>query len=170
MDFASGDFRFSFQAAIFVGLALAAWKVGGGPEKVLAGVLVWFSAGDAVNHALFAAGTDYSTINAGHVVIEVVALAVSLAVAVFANRMYTLWFAAFQVLAVLAHLAREIVRDIASLAYLMMYVGPSYFQIILLAGGIWFHHRRERRFGPYRSWRSSSRRLRAPTRGNWPNG
>lgn len=165
-----GDVRYWLQTGLFIILFLSAFRWGGGPEKVLAGVLVWFRVGDAANHALidildlpFAADT-------GHFVIDLIAAVVALAVAAHANRMYPLWFAAFQLLAVFAHLARELAPGVALLAYRLMYVGPSYFQIMLLAGGIWLHRRRVLRHGPYRSWRSSSPRSPAPARSSWPNG
>jgi len=170
VDINLAETRFWLQAVIFGLLALAAWRWGRGPERTLAGVLVWFSVGDALNHRLFEVNTNYLTVDTGHLVIDIVALAVSLGVALFANRMYPLWFAAFQVLAVLAHLARDLTRDAAGIAYLVMYIGPSYFQIVILALGLWLHHRRERRYGPYRSWRSFSRPSPALTRSRWPRG
>ncbi|ANY19739.1 hypothetical protein A6F68_01222 [Tsuneonella dongtanensis] len=170
MDLTSADTRYWLQAAIFGLLALSAWRWGRGPERLLAGVLVWFSAGDAINHALFEVDDRYMTVDTGHLVIDLVALAVSLAVALRANRIYPLWFASFQLLAVMAHLARDVAQEAAPLAYLVMYIGPSYCQIIVLAVGIWCHRRRELRYGPYRSWRTSSPRSRATAPPNWPTG
>jgi len=164
------DTRFWLQFATFVLLALAAWRWGRGPERILAGILVGLSLADAANHALFEVGRSYMTVDTGHVIIDVAALVVSLAVSVNANRIYPLWFAAFQLLAVLAHLTREMAHDTTGLAYLIMYIGPSYCQIITLALGIWLHRRRVRRHGPYRSWRTSwplSRETAPPT---WPKG
>lgn len=164
----SGELRVWFQTVAFILIALAAWRFGGGPERILAGILLWFRGADWVNHALFHAAP--TSLGFGHVLIDVLALAVALAVALQANRVYPLWFAAFQLLAVVAHLARWLAPDVAPLAYAMMYTGPSYCQMLLLTGGIWLHHRRVRRFGPYRAWRSysplSPERLREPS----PNG
>lgn len=170
MDFASPDFRFWLQAGLFALLVLAAWRWGAGPERALAGVLAWFGIGDALNHAIFGSWTDFATVDTGHLVIELVALGVALSVALLANRMYPLWFSAFQLIALFAHLARDLAQGIAPLAYLIMYIGPSYCQIILLSGGIWLHRRRVRRHGPYRSWRSFSHRSPAMRRPNWPSG
>ena len=169
MNLADGDIRFWLQIAAIAGLVLAAWRWGAGPERALAGILVWFQAADAVNHALAPAARDFA-INTGHVVIDGVATVAALGVALYANRIYALWFAAFQLLAMSAHLARELAAEIAPLAYGILYTGPSYFQILLLAGGIWCHRRRVRRFGPYRSWRSFSRRSPVTMPRSWPNG
>lgn len=94
--------------------------------------------------------------NTGSAAIDAIALIVSVAIALSANRVYPLGFAAFQVLATTAHLAKDMAHGTAALAYVVLYVGPSYFQIIILAIGIWMHHRRVRRYGTYRDWRISS--------------
>jgi hypothetical protein len=150
----SGEFRYWLQMAMFAALALAAWRWGGGPERALAAVLVGMAAVDAgINHQLF---SDPLHLEFGHFAIDLAAALIAIAVALFANRMYPLWFAALQILSVMAHLAQGLAHGIAKLAYVVMYTGPSYFQIFLLAGGIWAHRRRVLRFGSYRSWRSFS--------------
>jgi hypothetical protein len=169
VSLANGDIRYWGQIAAIACLVLAAWRWGAGPERILAGILVWFQAGDAVNHALSSA-TGAFTIYTGHFVIDAAAAVVAVAVAVQANRIYTLWFAAFQLLALFAQIARDVAAGVAQLAYQVLYIGPSYFQILLLAGGIWLHHRRVRRFGQYRAWRSSSHPSPGPTPSRWPNG
>lgn len=78
-------------------------------------------------------------------------------IALRANRMYTLWMAGFQIIAVVAHLAMFATNAISPITYAIMVIAPSYFQIIILAFGIWLHHRRVERHGSYRSWRTSSR-------------
>lgn len=170
MSLASADLRFWLQTAAYIALALAAWRWGGGPERALAGIFVWFGAADLANHAMFGAWSDLYTINTGHVVIDLAALVVAVGVAALANRFYPLWFAACQLVAVIAHLAREMAEGINPLAYVVMYVGPSYCQIIILALGIWWHRRRVLREGTYRAWRNSSHRSRATARMNSPNG
>lgn len=156
MSLGSPEVRLWIQVLAIALLALAAWRVGGGPERALSGVLVALMAGDQAYHTALEGLPWVPAAPAAHLVLDLMALAAALAVALFANRIYPLWFAAFQLLALLAHLAREIASGVASLAYTIMYVGPSYFQIILLAGGLSLHRRRVRRHGPYRSWRNSS--------------
>ena len=95
-------------------------------------------------------------IDPGFFVIEIIVAAAMIAVALRANRIYTLWMAGFQIIAVFAHLARGLSDAVSPLAYLILTIGPSYFQIVILGFGIWFHHRRVKRHGSYRSWRTSS--------------
>jgi hypothetical protein len=50
----------------------------------------------------------------------------------------------------------DAVADSASpLAIAILVIGPSYFQLLLLLTGFIRHVRRERRFGPYRAWRTA---------------
>jgi hypothetical protein len=98
--------------------------------------------------------------------IEIVVAAGMIAVALRANRIYPLWMAGFQIIAVFAHFARGLSDAVSPLAYIVLTVGPSYFQIIILGFGIWFHHRRVKRHGSYRSWRTSSPHSPEPPRRN----
>ena len=100
----------------------------------------------------------------GIFLIELSVVIIMVPIALKANRMYTLWMAAFQILALFAHIARAVSDAISPLAYAIMYIGPSYFQIIILGFGIWLHYRREKRHGKYRSWLSSSN----PSQGRTP--
>ncbi|MGN6496625.1 MAG: hypothetical protein ACTHK5_04695 [Tsuneonella sp.] len=154
----------------FFALAFAAWRWGGGPERATAAILVWFRLADWSYHGLFQQALDLTNIDLAHALIDFVAGIAAFAIALFANRIYTLWFAAAQLLAVLAHIARMLAVGIHPIAYAVMIMAPSYLQILLLAGGIWAHHRRVKRFGPYRSWRLSSNPLPARARAGWRSG
>lgn len=163
------EVRLWLQIAAIVALVIAAWRYGSDPERILAGTLAGMMVGDSGYHALLEGRGFMPSPEIIHLGIDLTALAIATAVALVANRFYPLWFAAFQLIALMAHFANEMAPGVARLAYGIMYIGPSYFQIILLAGGIWFHRRRVRRYGPYRSWRTSSLRSRATRPGNWPN-
>jgi len=152
MPFLDGDVRVLAQLAAFASLVLAALVWGGGPERALAAVLAWLWGADFALHPLV---RDPAAIETGHFVIDLVAAVGAILVALSANRTYPLWFAAFQLIALLAHLAHQTAPGVATLAYRLLSTGPSYCQIILLAFGIWAHHRRVRWFGRYRSWRNS---------------
>ena len=160
------SYRVLGQTAVFFALALAAWR----PERALAAVLVWFRVADWAYHGLFERALDLQDIDLAHASIDFVACLAAFAVAIFANRIYPLWFAALQLLVVFAHLAREMAVAILPKVYAIMFMAPSYLQMLLLAGGIWAHWRRVRRHGPYRSWRLYSNRSPARIRRGWPNG
>lgn len=166
MPFLDGHLRLMLQLAALAAVVLSAWVWGGGPERALAGVLAWLASADLALHAV-APGARF--IATGHFVIDLVAALGAIAIALIANRMYPLWFAAFQLIAVLAHVARDLAPGVATLAYRLLSTGPSYFQIFLLAGGIWRHRRRLREYGPYRSWRNFSSPLPATPGGGWRN-
>lgn len=163
-------YRVDVQTLAFVLLVLAAWRWGAGPERALAAVLVWFRIADWIYHGVFEISLQLTDIDLAHALIDLVACFAAFAVALYANRIYPLWFAAVQLLAVFVHLARGLAVDILPVVYAMMFIAPSYLQIAILALGIWLHRRRTRQHGPYRSWRSSLRPSRAlPQRANWPN-
>lgn len=152
------ELRVELQTIAFVLLALAAWRWGGGPERALAAVLIWLKAADWVYHGILQGSLDLHDIDRAHALIDIAACAGAFAVALYANRIYPLWFAAVQLLAVFAHLARAMAVDILPVVYAIMFIAPSYLQICILAAGLLLHRRRVRRFGPYRSWRLSSNR------------
>jgi hypothetical protein len=80
-------------------------------------------------------------------------------VALKANRLYPLCIAAFQIVSLTTHLARDLTGKISGTVYGLLAAGPSYLEILALIVGIALHHRRARTFGSYRSWRASSNRL-----------
>ena len=74
-------------------------------------------------------------------------------VAINANRNYPLWVAGFQLVSVSAHVVKGLVASVSPLAYVILAVGPSYCQLLLIFAGFVRHTMRERRFGQYRDWR-----------------
>lgn len=163
------EYRVPAQTVAILLLAAAALRWGAGPERAAVGVLLWLRLADIAYHALFERALDLHALDLAHFFIDGVACAAIFAIAVFANRMYTLWFAAFQFLAISAHLSREMAVEILPRVYALMFIAPSYFQMLLLAGGIWTHRRRLRRHGPYRSWRLSSSPSPGSRQPGWPS-
>lgn len=141
--------------------SMAAWLIcfaafiwGGGPERGIA--VVWvlvFKGLDIAMSLSWQAAFRGDQISTLYAVSDLLALVCFILIAVNANRMYTLWIASFQMLAVLAHVAREMSDQISAISYAVLAFAPGYFQLGLMAGGVMLHVQRERRNGPYRDWR-----------------
>lgn len=153
-------YRATIQLALFALLLLAAWRVGAGPERACAIILGMMPLADALYHVLFKPLSDLSSVEPGHLTIDLAAALALGWIALHANRTYPLWMAAFQLLALQAHVARLIAAEISPIAYFTMQVAPSYFQIVVLAVGIWRHRQRTLRHGRYRAWRHEDRPVR----------
>lgn len=150
------------EAQFYAGLAIcfAALRWGAIPERCVA--LVWivvFQLSDRLYHFIFDVGLRLHQLDVGHATIDLTAAIILVWLALQANRMYTLWIAAFQLVSLASHLARAVSDSIAPLAYAMLNIGPSYFQLCLLLGGLIYHLRRKRVWGEYRDWRLSTNSL-----------
>lgn len=150
------EHRVAIQHILIGLLCLAAWRWGAGPERAIAGAFAYFVVADALYHAVFGPGVELGHTDIGHLINDLVAGVIMIGTALYANRMYTLWIGALQLIAILAHVTRDLGATISPLTYAVMFIAPSYFQLMLLAGGIIAHHRRTKRYGTYRSWRTSS--------------
>jgi hypothetical protein len=151
-------------------LSAAALRWGAGPEKICAAAIFAMTFGDPVYHLLVAHGPRYGTVDVGHFIMDVAVAAVFTGVALRANRVYPIWLAAFQLVSLLSHFAREVTDFFPKLAYGLMSYGPYYTTLLILALGIAAHARRSRHLGPYRSWRHSSNHSRASELAQQPNG
>lgn len=153
--------RVMFQHAAYALLLILALRFGAGPERTTAAVLALMPVLDALYHAVLSVAPVYATVDLGHLAIDACVAIVVAVIALNANRMYTLWIGAFQLLAMESHLIRVVTAEVSGIAYMTMQVAPSYFQIVLLAVGIWCHHRRQTKHGDYRAWRNSLPRSQA---------
>lgn len=149
-------------------LAIAALRWGDAPERACAATLFVMTYGDAAYHALLLQGPVYGTVDIWHLFIDLGVAAAFIAIAFRANRVYPLWLAAFQLVSVISHFARELTETLPKLAYGLMTYVPYYVVILVMALGLWHHARRQGRYGPYRSWRTSSSPSRAGARRSQP--
>lgn len=137
-------------------LCCAALVWGGGPERIVAATwLVMFELGTALHDWLFGDTRQLETIDWFFASTDFIAGAIWLAVALYANRNYTLWIAALQLLAVIAHFSRALTEVITPIAYAVMVIAPGWLQLLFLAIGLSRHVMRKRRYGQYRDWRVS---------------
>lgn len=150
-------------------LGAAALRWGAPPERICVATLVIVTFGDPLYHLLMHQSPIYRTVDIGHLVMDLGVAAIFVAVALRANRVYPLWLAAFQLVSVLSHFAREVTDSFPKLAYGLMSYGPFYVILLIMAGGIAFHARRAKYLGRYRSWRTSSSPSRAADRRSSPS-
>ena len=136
-------------------LGAASLRWGAAPERICAAVLAFMTLVDPLYHLLVGRSTIYGSVDTGHLLIDLGLAATFLGVALWANRIYPLWLAAFQLVSVISHFAREVTDSFPKLAYGIMSYGPYYIILMILAAGIWRHRTRVRRYGRYRSWRAS---------------
>ena len=140
-------------------ICIAALVWGAGPERAVA--LVWLIFFELVPGGYLLAtndGFDLEGISPLLAFVDLAAVVCWVAIALYANRNYTLWIAAMQVLAMTAHLARGLVEAISPVAYVTMVMVPGWLQLLLLAVGLARHILRKRKYGPYRDWRRSKPR------------
>lgn len=146
-------YRDEFQLLIVVLLGVLAWYRGGGPERSATAIMFAMLVTDRVYHAMTGNSGSLLSTDAWHFSLDVAILVAFVVVGLRANRFYPLLLAGFQLVAVCAHIVRGFAEAISPIAYYVMYVAPSYFQIIVIGIGIWAHRRRFERFGNYRDWR-----------------
>lgn len=154
LELLASDYRSYTQDVLAFTLCLAAIVWGSGPERVVA--VTWLVLFEGANRIYrFVLGEDYrlTDIDLFLASSDILAGVIWIALALYANRNYTLWIAAMQVLAMTAHVARGLVESISPIAYAAMAIAPGWFQLIFLGIGLTRHVQRKRKFGPYRDWR-----------------
>ncbi|MEL6878681.1 MAG: hypothetical protein AAGL68_11380, partial [Pseudomonadota bacterium] len=135
---------------------LAALIWGSGPERAVAATwLIVFEFFGRLYRLGFETGYKLSDVDFFLATSDGLAGVVWIAVALSANRNYTLWIAGLQVLAMTAHLARGMAEAISPIAYGTMVVAPGWFQLLFLGIGLSRHVMRKRKYGSYRDWRIS---------------
>jgi hypothetical protein len=133
-----------------------ALRKGGGPERAMALILIAMSISDLSLHQF--APPRFTSLDAGHLAIDVTAASATLLLALTAHRFWPMIAATLQFLPLLAHLSRAVNVTIQPVAYLTMQVGPSWLLPPLLALATWRHQERVRTIGSDRSWYISWRR------------
>jgi hypothetical protein len=144
--------RFWLTVATFLVLFGLARRYGKEPEQQVAAILL-------ANFLLlllyvgFLGDVQFAQVDRVLAVLDLASLAGFLWVALRANRMWPLVIAALQTVVMIAHLSVFIQLGARTVYWGMMAVS-QYLQLAVLAAGLTTHYLREKRVGPYRSWRS----------------
>lgn len=128
--------------AVLLGTIAYAWCVGGRPEKYIAALLAAMLV-DPVYH--WAAGeSTYISIDLWHFLLDLAVLVAAVWLALGADRIWPLFFAAFQLVTTLGHLFRLVRVEMPEIVYAILIRAPSYLMIATLLVGTALHHRRMR--------------------------
>lgn len=140
--------------SLFIAAGLFAYWRGGPPEKYAAIVImVWVIA--SVGYSQVFGAPDFGSVDPGYAILDGAELIAIMVLALHANRLWPLWAAAAQLICVSGHIAAFIQPDGMRRAYWVMTQIPPFIQIVALALGALAHAGREKRIGPYRSWRGA---------------
>ena len=156
------------QIALLVGALAVACLWAGWPERTVALGALGSHALDRYYHWLIGGQGSYQQVDLGHLTIDLYLLAGFLAIALKADRQWTLWAAGAQVVAMLSHQVRLVSGDVARIASAVMIQAPSWLQIALLYAGLAFVVLRRRRRAQRSALRWPRSQATAPER--WPSG
>jgi len=142
-----------FLALFGLSTGYALWR-GGGPERVTAAVFV---AGvlASVTVGLFRIPGDFATVPIRLLTIDVLGAILFAWIAIRANRLWTIPFAACQLLTALAHFARLADPGIIPKGYMFLTVIWSWPMVLLLAWGTYLYRERKRIGRPLPDWKPS---------------
>jgi len=144
-----------FLALLFLA-TLYALRKGGGPERAMAIILLAMLAADQLLHRFVP--PSFTTLDQGHLAIDLVAAAATMAVALAAHRFWPMPAAVLQMLPLLAHISRAADMSVHPVVYLTMQVAASWLLPPLLALATWRHRRRLLAGASEPCWHVSSRR------------
>ncbi|MEO9914173.1 hypothetical protein [Parasphingorhabdus sp.] len=88
----------------------------------------------------------------GIFLVDLAILAAFLVLAVYAERYWTLWICAMQVIQVLSHLPIIFIPELLPQAYFIIVAIWAYPMLMVLALGTYRHQQRLRQFGADKSW------------------
>jgi hypothetical protein len=140
-------------AAFFAITLSSAWFIGGEPERQGAWVLVGLLAAALLRRWLL--GIEVGSIDLAGVVPDILAFLAFTWIALRAWRIWPLWAASLQLLAIASHVVRVLEIEIDPIVYAFMRSGPTYLVwLALLIGSI--SNRGSAQIGdstpPWRSW------------------
>lgn len=142
------------QDLLLYGLTIFALFWGANPERMAIGI--WWACFELPSLALlnwFGYQLSVTDIDPFLASKDIIAATFWTALALYANRNYTLWIAGVQLVAVGSHVARGMVEEIAPIAYVFLVVVPGWMQLLLMLTGFVRHFYRTRKYGKYRDWR-----------------
>jgi hypothetical protein len=142
---------------LYYALLLLCWVYalgrGASPERIGATILVVGSL--LTLAAAVSSPTGYRSVEIGVFFVDVATLVAFLVLALRAERYWTLWIAALQLIGTAGHAVKLVDPHVIPRAYAFVTVFWSYPMLLLIVLGTYRHQQRLAKFGVDRSWSSS---------------
>lgn len=136
--------RYVLQLGILLLIAAYATRSGGKPERGAAAILLAMVIFDSIYHALPGQQGIYYDVDFAHAVNDVLALIAMIVLALRADRFWTLWLGALQLIATLSHVIRALEVEMYPIVYAIIIRGPFWGQMIVVVLGTWLYARHQR--------------------------
>lgn len=154
-----------FLAILALCLGYAALR-GGAPERLCAAIFAMAYILSII--AQSGPAVRFQGVEVGVLAVDVAVLLALLALAIRADRLWTLWVAALQIIGTAGHAVKLADPEVLRSGYAIALALWAYPQLLLLLLGTWNHRRRLARSGADPSWsnfsgRSATRRPPGPT-------
>ena len=140
--------EFFFSLFMVVCIYSAIW--GGRPER--RAVVIFVTGLVMTLIALSLSGDNYSSLEFGVLIADLWILLAFVWLALRAERFWTIWICAMQVIQVLSHIPKMIIPELLPQAYYITIAFWAYPMLLALAIGTYRHQQRLRQFGVDRSW------------------
>lgn len=134
----------TYQLGALLPTLLLAFRLGAWPERAAALSFLGMIVVDQYYHWLTGSVGFYDRTDWGHVIVDSYMMASLLAIALWADRQWTLWAAAAQIIALLSHPIRLVSGAVDTVAYAILTRAPSWLQLALILAGVLFFHLRLR--------------------------
>ncbi len=143
-----------YNALLAVCLVYAIWR-GGAPERWGAAIIAAASIGTRIAISLSPHEKQFRGVEWGMFAVDAAALVAFAWLALRARRLWPLWVAALQLVALCCHLARMVDSTVLPWAYAIILGAEGYVMLVLVMAGTHLHQRRKRAHGTDRSWTNS---------------
>lgn len=137
--------RYTLAMSILALVTIYAVRRGGRPEQTAALILVGIPLADLVYHFLSGEQGTYDGVDPVHAAFDLIVLIAFVWLALRADRFWTLWLGALQLIATLSHVIRALEVEMYPIVYAIIIRGPFWGQMFLVALGTWLYARRRRR-------------------------
>ena len=139
----------AFYALFFICILFALAR-GGGPER--SGALAYLGLAAIQVASTLVVRPFYSKVDGVGLLIDSMALIIFGALALSAKRIWPIWAASLQLLALAAHFSRWIELDVEPYVYSLMKSSPTAFALVALTLGTHLHRLRLKRYGTDPDW------------------